>query len=53
MRINLSSVPSILFYMEYRNQKSNSQKRIFDGKSKLQEDTFTYSYANFQPYSMK
>jgi hypothetical protein len=31
----------------------NGAVRIFDDKSKLQEDTFSYSYANFQPYSMK
>ena len=27
----------------------NGAIRIFDDKSKLQEDAFSYSYANFQP----
>ena len=31
----------------------NGAIQIFDDKSKLQEDAFSYSYANFQPYSMK
>ena len=31
----------------------NSAIQIFDDKSKLQEDAFSYSYVNFQPYSMK
>jgi hypothetical protein len=31
----------------------NGAIQIFDNKSKLQEDAFSYSYANFQPYSMK
>ena len=31
----------------------NGTMRIFDDKSKLQEDAFSYSYANFQPSSMK
>jgi hypothetical protein len=31
---------------------NNGTIRIFD-KSKLKEDAFSYSYANFQPYSMK
>jgi len=31
----------------------NDAIRIFDDKSKLQEDAFSYSYANFQPYSMR
>jgi hypothetical protein len=32
---------------------NNGAIQFFDDKSKLQEDAFSYSHANFQPYSMK